>query len=126
MVAFYKDCITHPEIIGFTYAFLSEYCYIILLASVSAMGGIRCGEQFFMVRPNRIVAGGTPVVQCGVVRLSSRNLNYSCFQLRPLFRAVLMDFFTIFTNPSARAGYDTRSIFLKRSLTGLNSEFSFS
>ena len=31
----------------------------------------------------------------------------------------------IFTNPSARAGYDTRSIF-KRSLAGLNSEFSFS
>ena len=31
----------------------------------------------------------------------------------------------IFTNPSARAGCDTRSIF-KRSLTGLNSEFSFS
>ena len=31
---------------------------------------------------------------------------------------------TIFTNPSERAGYDTRSIF-KRSLTGLNSEFSF-
>ena len=32
---------------------------------------------------------------------------------------------SIFTNPSARAGYDTRSIF-KRSLTGFNSEFSFS
>ena len=31
----------------------------------------------------------------------------------------------LFTNPSAQAGYDTRSIF-KRSLTGLNSEFSFS
>ena len=31
----------------------------------------------------------------------------------------------IFTNPSAWAGYDTRSIF-KWSLTGLNSEFSFS
>ena len=31
----------------------------------------------------------------------------------------------IFTNPSARAGYDTRSIF-KWSLTGLNSEFYFS
>ena len=31
----------------------------------------------------------------------------------------------LFTNPSVRAGYDTRSIF-KRSLTGLNSEFSFS
>ena len=31
----------------------------------------------------------------------------------------------IFTNPSARAGYDTRSIF-KQNLTGLNSKFSFS
>ena len=31
----------------------------------------------------------------------------------------------IFTNPSARKGYDTRSFF-KRSLTGLNSVFSFS
>ena len=31
----------------------------------------------------------------------------------------------MFTNPSARAGYDIRSIF-KRSLTGLNSEFSIS
>ena len=31
----------------------------------------------------------------------------------------------IFTNRSARAGYNTRSIF-KQSLTGLNSEFSFS
>ena len=28
-------------------------------------------------------------------------------------------------NPSARAGYDTRSLF-KQGLTGLNSEFSFS
>ena len=33
--------------------------------------------------------------------------------------------FAIFTNPSARAGYDTKTIF-KRNLTGLNSEFSFS
>ena len=33
--------------------------------------------------------------------------------------------YALFTNPSARAGYDTRSIF-KWSLTGLNSEFSFS
>ena len=34
------------------------------------------------------------------------------------------DHLSIFTNPSARAGYDTKSIF-KRGLTGLNSEFSF-
>ena len=31
----------------------------------------------------------------------------------------------IFSNPFTRTGYDTRSIF-KRSLTGFNSEFSFS
>ena len=31
---------------------------------------------------------------------------------------------TIFTNPSARVGFDTRSIF-EQNLTGLNSEFSF-
>ena len=31
----------------------------------------------------------------------------------------------LFTNPSARVGYDTRSIFFKWSLTGLNSEFFF-
>ena len=36
-----------------------------------------------------------------------------------------ISFISIFTNPSARAGYDTRLVF-KRSLTGLNSEFSFS
>ena len=36
-----------------------------------------------------------------------------------------MYLFIIFTNPSARAGYDTRSLF-KLSLTGLNSEYSFS
>ena len=36
-----------------------------------------------------------------------------------------MPVFIIFTNPSDRAGYDTGSIF-KRSLTSLNSEFSFS
>ena len=34
-------------------------------------------------------------------------------------------FVILLTNPSVRAGYDTRSIF-KRSLTGFNSEFSFS
>ena len=36
-----------------------------------------------------------------------------------------LNLMVLFTNPSARAGYDTRSIF-KRSLTGFNSEFSFS
>ena len=39
-------------------------------------------------------------------------------------KSVLIDIIIIlFTNPSAREGYDTRSIF-KQSLTGLNSELS--
>ena len=45
------------------------------------------------------------------------------------FLLVFVNFLSVvpilFTHPSARAGYDTRSIF-KRSLTGLNSELSFS
>ena len=41
------------------------------------------------------------------------------------FSLTLDPYLIIFTNPSARAGYDIRSVF-KRSLTGFNSEFSFS
>ena len=40
-------------------------------------------------------------------------------------QAILRFSVTILSNPSARAGYDTKSI-SKRSLTGLNSEISFS
>ena len=43
----------------------------------------------------------------------------------PVYIYIYIYILVLFTNPSARAGYDTRSIF-KRSLTGLNSEFSFS
>ena len=46
-------------------------------------------------------------------------------RLIEIYNFCLCQYICIFTNPSARAGYDTRSIF-KRSLTGLNSEFSFS
>ena len=42
-----------------------------------------------------------------------------------LIRFLCLISYPYLPNPSARAGYDTRSIF-KRSLTGLNSEFSFS
>ena len=41
------------------------------------------------------------------------------------FAYFLFCYIYLLTNPSARAGYDTKSIF-KRSLTGLNSEFFFS
>ena len=47
------------------------------------------------------------------------------FQFNSSCNFLLLSLKILFTNPSARAGYDTRSIF-KRSLTGLNSEFSFS
>ena len=41
------------------------------------------------------------------------------------YPVILFTYGILLTNPSARAGYDTMSIF-KWSLTGLNSEFSFS
>ena len=46
--------------------------------------------------------------------------NLICFYGIP----AIVSYLILFTNPSARAGYDTRSIF-KWSLTGLKSEFSF-
>ena len=49
-------------------------------------------------------------------------MNRQISYIKPKWQALL---YMLFTNPSARAGYDTRSI-LKQSLTGFNSEFSFS
>ena len=54
--------------------------------------------------------------------ITSKGTRVSC--VYP-YEKSLETYLILFTNPSARAGYDTRSIF-KRSLTGLNSEFSFS
>ena len=58
--------------------------------------------------------------------------NPQCGQTRRTLQArieippnISLNIVSYLPNPSARAGYDTRSIF-KRSLTGLNSEFSFS
>ena len=56
------------------------------------------------------------------------NVNYRCLPKEKIIlknNYYLLLLFFLFTNPFARAGYDTSSIF-KRSLTGLNSEFSFS
>ena len=47
------------------------------------------------------------------------------FDIFDFLISFFLDLMILFTNPSARAGYDTRSIF-KRNLTGLNSQFSFS
>ena len=47
-------------------------------------------------------------------------------QRKRIYKYIILYFYSSYLpNPSARAGYDTRSIF-KRSLTCLNSEFSFS
>ena len=73
--------------------------------------------------------GSTDIIICPVgwgcrihQLLLCRGVIYSPTSVLNITQNTLM---VLFTNPSARAGYDTRSIF-KRSLTGLNSEFSFS
>ena len=53
------------------------------------------------------------------------NFTFIYFEIRYRFGLVWFPCLILFTNPSTRAGYDTRSNF-KRSLTGLNLEFSFS
>ena len=60
-----------------------------------------------------------------VILLRFKKKKKSCNPIINNVRRTLILQLSYLPNPSARAGYDTRSIF-KRSLTGLNSEFSFS
>ena len=57
--------------------------------------------------------------------LSARNCRIRNTHSSVTFQTYQTLWWSYLPNPSAREGYDTRSIF-KRSLTGLNSEFSFS
>ena len=59
------------------------------------------------------------------VFLFNTNNIYTITWFQALMFNNVQGFLYIFTKPSTRAGYDTRSIF-KQSLTDLNSEFSFS
>ena len=72
---------------------------------------VSIGPQIFI--GSRLM-GNIPVVESGSVE------NFKFSQILNVSNIFIL--FTLFTNPSARAGYDTRSIF-KRSLTGLNSVF---
>ena len=63
----------------------------------------------------------TPFITGGVVaKVLAYSLEVNEFELQSRYYVHFK--LILFTNPSARAGYDTRLIF-KRSLTGLNSEF---
>ena len=77
-----------------------------------ALNNLHAIKQRNQTKPNQgsILGQVTPMTQKMVLHTSLLNIQHHK---------------VLFTNPSARAGYDTRSIF-KRSLTGLNSEFSFS
>ena len=58
-------------------------------------------------------------------KINWKNLESRCFistVVKHHIYIYIYIYIYVFTNPSARAGYDTRSIF-KRSLTGLTSEF---
>ena len=72
----------------------------------------------------RVGGSLTPLKICNRRILQMQLTEQWCFNLKQIkvvsFRGII-----IFTTPSARAGYDTRSIF-KQNLTGLNSEYSFS
>ena len=82
------------------------FCFFLLL-SISS---------FFFVQHVKCRQDRVYELRTGSTQLDERPNQQNPHRLWVLF---------IFTNPSAPAGYDTRSIF-KRCLTGLNSEFSFS
>ena len=82
---------------------------------------IRYGARVKWSNPGKEVAPSPTVIENGSFGSpSATGANFTYMLSSNYFYTI-----TIFTNPSARAGYDTRSVF-KRSLTGLNSEFSFS
>ena len=62
------------------------------------------------------------IYECLKINMNLIQSKYICNII--IKKTPLTEIYIIFTDPSAWAGYDTRSIF-KRSLTGLNSEFSF-
>ena len=79
-----------------------------------------------MVRETRVQSQVESYQQLYIV--SNFILSLCCIALDYIYINIILYayiLFILFTNPSARAGYDTRSIF-KRSFAGLNSEFSFS
>ena len=72
-----------------------------------------------------IVPGPAKYFWCVSVSYHVRNFTFTEVSFFNVQCLLMNTFIIIFTNPSARAGYDTRSIF-KLSLTGLNSGFFFS
>ena len=91
---------THTHTHTYIYTHIYIYIYIYIYMYVFA-----CVRVCIMIKP-------TVCFESLCFEIENRNLRQEMY-------------FIIFTNPSAWAGYDTRSI-LKRSLTGLSSEFSFS
>ena len=67
-----------------------------------------------------------PFLHLDVVAIEKATFRVTLDYDRPIYHgSEYIAAYPYLLNPSARVGYDTRSIF-KRSLTGLNSEFSFS
>ena len=81
-----------------------------------------CWNGKSALQPEEITSKGTRVLR---VYYQSKCPSEKSLENYLMILVYIYIYIAIFTNPSARAGYDTRSIF-KRSLTGLNSEFSFS
>ena len=117
---------THTYTHTCIYTFILTYTHIYTYTHIRAYIHIHTVTIFPFV-----VDRGTYLILAGEnnhyggISLDEKKISRVVTQPRtPLERIKDLNIF-IFTNPSARAGYDTRSIY-KRSLTGLNSAFSFS
>ena len=81
-------------------------------------------NPFIAITPRSTLAQSGSTCQCLLYGSNRTVWPFNCVQTNNWYQIELL-VLPYLPNLSARAGYDTRSIF-KRSLTGFNSEFSFS
>ena len=118
----YKECFRKIDIISFK-------C---LLFFFTAFNGISQPKrktlsiEFCVVSPHAVKYKIKRTRNAQIIRLQNDiNISETLCVCIYIYIYIYMFCFFLFTNPSTRAGYDTRSI-SKQSLIGLNSEFSFS
>ena len=109
-------------------------CKEMLVHNIAIAGTIQLNTFIDFVWSNNVLVDNSIRNNCTVTSLLPWLSHWHIrIGLNPFFGQIIFSHISsphfealiLFTNPSARAGHDTRSIF-KRSLTGLNLEFSFS
>ena len=111
-----KELTDLASITGLFYFYFLCYCFVVVVVVISFV--FLCFFFHFLLNPHIST-------QEKYITMPLSSVSFPILDNHTRQNRYYLVYLYIFTNPSARVGYDTRSIF-KRSLTGLNSEFSFS